>query len=123
VREVSFRMRIEKELISYLQTYGNTKETDLIEYGTKCLNLSAEKMRKTLDNMLLEGWIQKTIHDKLGVNRIYIVKGVWADFYSDIEAESLDLKNKENLKEDSKNILVEAEVIAKEKAAKEKMGR
>lgn len=80
-------VELETELIAYLRKYGNTKESDLITVGTCCFNQSAEDVKKVLKNMLIEGYVERIIHDKLGENTAYFTQGKVAEFSLQIESD------------------------------------
>ena len=46
---------LEQKIISYLCTYGNTKETDLVAYGVQRLGMSEQGMVKLIDEMVFSG--------------------------------------------------------------------
>ena len=65
-------MSVEEEVISYLETYGNTREKDLISYGAQNLGLSPEKMKKILDRMAVKNRVHRIVHNKLKPAEVYI---------------------------------------------------
>lgn len=65
-------MGVEEEVISYLETYGNTRENDLISYGAQNLGLSPEKMKKILDRMAVKNRVHRIVHNKLKPAEVYI---------------------------------------------------
>ena len=65
-------MIVEREIISYLEKYGNTRENDLICYGTQNLGLSPEKMKRILDHMAIEDRIYRIVHNKLKPAEVYV---------------------------------------------------
>jgi hypothetical protein len=56
---------LEQKIISYLCTYGNTKETDLIAYGVQRLGISKEDMVKLIDEIVFSGRIERIVHKEL----------------------------------------------------------
>jgi hypothetical protein len=56
---------LEQKIISYLCTYGNTKETDLINYGMQRLGISEGGMIKLIDEMVFTGRIERILHKEL----------------------------------------------------------
>jgi hypothetical protein len=113
---------LENELCLYLHVYGNTRESDLIDYGTKISGRTHEDLKKVLDEMIFLGRLERLLHDKLSSNVVYIAiaKGNWAvDLALSVEADALKIKDKENVIAEARRILEEAEVIA-EKRIKEK---
>ncbi len=65
-------MSVERKIVSYLETYGNTKENDLVSYGAQHLGLSPEKMKKILDRMAIKDRIHRIVHDKLKPAEVYV---------------------------------------------------
>ena len=65
-------MEVEKEIVSYLHKYGNTKESDVINYGVKKFNYSPEKMKKVIKRMMVKGDVHYIVHNKLEPPAAYI---------------------------------------------------
>lgn len=65
-------MKVEKEIISYLYEYGNTRESDLINYGVKKFAYSSEEMKKVIKRMVIKGKIHYIVHSKLEPPEVYI---------------------------------------------------
>jgi len=65
-------MKVEKEIISYLYEYGNTRESDLINYGVKKFIYSSEEMKKVIKRMVIKGKIHYIVHSKLEPPEVYI---------------------------------------------------
>ncbi len=65
-------MKVEKEIISYLYEYGNTRESDLINYGVKKFDYSSEEMKKVIKRMAIKGKIHYIVHSKLEPPEVYI---------------------------------------------------
>lgn len=65
-------MSIERQIVSYLMKYGNTRETDLISYGVQNFVQPPEKMKKIIDRMAVKGKIQRIVHNKLKPPEVYI---------------------------------------------------
>jgi len=65
-------MKVEKKIISYLYEYGNTRESDLINYGVKKFNYSSEEMKKVIKRMVIKGKIHYIVHSKLEPPEVYI---------------------------------------------------
>ena len=42
-------------LVSYLQTYGKTRESDLIEHGASLFSLPKDKTKHMVESMVSEG--------------------------------------------------------------------
>lgn len=65
-------MKVEKEIVSYLYEYGNTRESDIINYGVKKFDYSSEEMKKTVKRMVIKGKIHYIVHSKLEPPEVYI---------------------------------------------------
>lgn len=65
-------MKAEKEIISYLHEYGNTRESDLINYGIMKLNYSSEEMKKVIKRMAIKDKIHFIVHGKLEPPEVYV---------------------------------------------------
>jgi len=65
-------MKVEKEIISYLHEYGNTRESDLINYGVKKFNYSSEEMKKVIKRMAIKDEIHFIVHGKLEPPEVYV---------------------------------------------------
>jgi len=65
-------MKVEKKIISYLYEYGNTRESDLINYGVKKFDYSSEEMKKVIKRMGIKGKIHYIVHSKLEPPEVYI---------------------------------------------------
>ena len=65
-------MGVEKEIISYLYEYGNTRDSDIIHYGIGKFNYSSEKMKKVIKRMVIKGKIHYVVHSKLKPPEVYI---------------------------------------------------
>lgn len=116
-------MSIEIEIMSYLYTYGNTKGSDLLLYGTRTLGKSSKIIRSTLDRMVLEDKIRRLIHNKLGPKAVYYTLGydLPTETLVHLETEILGARGKDQteIHERALRILKEAEKVA-EKRIKEK---
>ncbi len=107
------------EFSQYLLKYGNTKETDLVEYGIKISGKTYEESRKTLDDMIVKGWAKQIAHDRLDKDNIYIARGDWPlDLALSVEAAALDVKDREKIVEEAKKIFEEAQVVAERRIRK-----
>ena len=111
-------MDIEKEVVLYLCEYGNTKESDIINYGGKRFNYSPKRMEKVIKQMVIKGKIHYIVHDKLEPPEAYIsLKEPLPPEITKILLEaSIQMKAAE---ENAQKILDEAAAIA-EKRIKEK---
>ena len=72
IRLLGNHMDVEKEIISYLYKYGNTKESDIINYGIKKFNYSSERMKKVIRRMAIKSKIHYLVHCKLEPPEAYI---------------------------------------------------
>ena len=107
-------MKVEKEIISYLYKYGNTRESDLINYGVKKFNYSSEEMKKVIKRMVIKGKIHYIVHSKLEPPEVYIsLKELLPPEITKIFLEAfIQMKAGQ---EDIQKILEEAASIAKQK--------
>jgi hypothetical protein len=62
----------EIKVISYLMTFENTREDDLVAYLMRILNKSESYVRKTLKRMIKEGKIRQIVHKKLEPQVVYL---------------------------------------------------
>ncbi len=65
-------MEVEKEIVSYLHEFGNTRESDIVNYSIKKFNYSSEKMRKIIKQMVIRDEIHYVVHGKLEPPKVYI---------------------------------------------------
>jgi len=65
-------MDMEKEIVSYLHEYGNTKENDIINYGIQKFNYSSERMKKVVRRMVIKGKVHYVVHSRLEPPEVYI---------------------------------------------------
>ena len=65
-------MKVEKGIISYLYEYGNTRESDLINYGVNKFDYSSEEMKNVIKRMVMKGEIHYVVHSKLEPPEVYI---------------------------------------------------
>ena len=65
-------MDVEKEVVSYLHEYGNTKESDIINYGVEEFNYSSKRMKKVIKRMVIKGKIHFIVHSKLETPAVYV---------------------------------------------------
>ena len=111
---------LEREFVSYLQTYGNTKESDLAEYGTRTSKLSVEDIKTVLDCMVWKGKAGRIFHDKLGPGVVYLSmeKDCLHGLAAEIEADVHDLKNKNAISEEAGEVLRAAATEAEKRIRK-----
>ncbi|MGO8806970.1 MAG: hypothetical protein ACLQO7_10290 [Candidatus Bathyarchaeia archaeon] len=116
---------LEQKIISYLCTYGNTKETDLITYGAQRLGLSEDGMVKVLDEMEFAGRIERIVHEELVPAVTYVKQGSLVPLELELLAisDSLELSEATDRQiEMIKEILDKAEAIAKKRVKNETNG-
>ncbi|TET65729.1 hypothetical protein E3J49_00880 [Candidatus Bathyarchaeota archaeon] len=107
-------MHVEKEIMSYLHKYGNTKESDIISYGAKKFNYSSEEMKKVLKRMGIKDIIHYVVHSKLEPPEVYI--SLKEPLPPDIAKVLLDaFIQMKTVEEDAQNILEKAASIADQK--------
>jgi len=119
--EKSF-LSLEQKIISYLCTYGNTKETDLITYGVQRLGLSEGDMVKLLDEMEFAGRIERILHKELAPAVTYVKRGSLVPLELELQAISDSLELSEAIDQQIemiKEILDKAEAIAKKRMKSE----
>jgi hypothetical protein len=62
----------EKKILSYLQKYGNTKESDLLDFATAKLGCCPEDMKKALNRLMVKGKIHHIVHNRLEPPQAYV---------------------------------------------------
>jgi hypothetical protein len=115
-------LSLEQKIISYLCTYGNTKETDLITYGVQRLGISEEGMLKLIDEMVFTDKIERILHKELEPAVTYIKRGSLFPLEPELQAlsDSLELKEVSNHQiEKLREILHQAEAVAKKRMKRE----
>lgn len=110
---------LEKSLLSYLNIYGNTRESDLVEFGVSFSGRPKEELAKIIDDMVANGSIRRITHHLIESNAVYIARSDLSLGLS-IESSTLDLKNKEKLAEEAKLIEREAKTVAEKRIKKSK---
>ena len=65
-------MSIESKIMSYLESFGNTKENDLINYGVHNLARSSDQMKKIIDRMAVKGKLHRVVHHRLKPPEVYV---------------------------------------------------
>ena len=65
-------MSIERKIVSYLESFGNTRENDLINYGVQNLGQSLDKTKKIIDRLAVKGKLHRIVHNKLKPPEVYI---------------------------------------------------
>jgi len=109
-------MNLEKKIISYLAKYGNTRESDLINYGRGEFNFSSETMKKAIDRMAVKGKIHRIVHNKLRPPEVYI--SLQEPLPPETLRNIIEIDISEAATEDARKILEEAAAVA-EKRMKE----
>lgn len=69
---MSQTLDIEKKILSYLRKYGNTKESDLLDYAAAKLGCRREDIKKGLDRLRVKGKIQYIVHHSLEPPQAYV---------------------------------------------------
>ena len=112
----------EDEIVNYLNGHGNTKESDLIEFGTYNLHLSSKVVKEGLDRMIREGWIEHIMHTKLKTPAVYVhLKETGLHILQQQWTEMLkpQKRDKKTLREEARRILEEAAMIAEQRTKQE----
>jgi hypothetical protein len=65
-------MNAERKILSYLETYGNTREKDLIDYAVQDFNEPPERVKKVIDCLAIKGKIHRVVHNKLRPPEVYV---------------------------------------------------
>jgi hypothetical protein len=65
-------MNTERKIVSYLESFGNTRENDLVSYGVQNLGRSTDDMKKVIDRMAVKGRLHRIVHSKLKPPEVYI---------------------------------------------------
>jgi hypothetical protein len=106
---------VEKEVVLYLHEYGNTRESDIINYGVKQFNYSSRRMKKVIKRMVIKGKIHFIVHSKLDPPAVYVsLKEPLPPEIAKILLEAFfQMKTAE---EDTQKILEEAAALAEQKS-------
>jgi hypothetical protein len=115
-------LSLAQKIISYLCTYGTTKETDLITYGMQRLGISEEYMVKVIDEMVFTGRIERIVHKELEPAVTYIKRGSLFPLEHELQAlsDSLELNEASNQQiEKLREILQRAEAVAEKRMKRE----
>lgn len=80
-----------KELILYLDKYGNTQENDLINYGVQKRGQTETSMKQLVNDMLLHGQLERVVHGELSPPVTYIKEGEVAFLEKQMQAISISL--------------------------------
>jgi len=72
LRFLETHLNVENEIVSYLTKYGNTKESDIINYGVKKFNHSSERIKKVIRRLVIKGKIHYLVHSKLEPPEAYV---------------------------------------------------
>lgn len=65
-------MSAERKILSYLETYGNTRENDLINYAVQNFHKPPEKVKKVIDRLAIKGKMHRVVHNRLKPPEVYI---------------------------------------------------
>jgi hypothetical protein len=65
-------MSAERKILSYLETYGNTREADLINYAVQNFHKPPEKVKRVVDRLAVKGRIHRVVHNKLKPPEVYV---------------------------------------------------
>jgi hypothetical protein len=115
-------LSLKQKIISYLCTYGTTKETDLITYGVQRLGLSEEGMINLIDEMVFSGRIERIVHKELEPAVNYLKRGSLFPLEHVLQAlsDSLELNEASNQQiEKLREILQRAEAVAEKRMKRE----
>ena len=116
-------LSLEKEkILAYIAKYGDTRVSDLVNYGTWKLKLHKEQIQSLLSNMVLYGELERVVHEDLETPMDYLRWGTVPRTLG-LQAHSISLNGKrldDNEINYAQAILEDAEKIA-EKRIKKKM--
>lgn len=70
--QVGDSVSMKRGLLSYLVRYGNTKESDLMEFGAKKFCCLPQDIRDIISKMVANGKIHYIVHNKLEPHEVYI---------------------------------------------------
>jgi hypothetical protein len=113
------------EILSYLYTYGNIRETDLIAFGVQTLGKSEDNIKRVVEAMVRHGRLERFMLRELEPAVVYVKNGPMTPFELKLKgfSDSLGtLKVTEGEVESVKNILAKAKSAA-EKSVKRKRTR
>jgi len=102
---------LEKKIISYLTKYGNTRESDLNNYGREQFNLPSKTMKRAIDRMAVRGEIHRIVHNKLRPPEVYI--SLKEPLPPETLRNIIEFNVSEAASEDTRKILEEATAVAK----------
>lgn len=106
-------MDFEKELVSYLEIYGNTRESDLLNYGVHNFHFSPDKVKKIVNRLAIKGKIHRLVHNKLNPPEVYVA--LEERSYPEILKNIAETKIPEGSRSEVLKILEEAAAIAKKR--------
>lgn len=72
--------KLDIKILSYLWTYGSTREIDLIDWGVRRLDQTAESLKAALDEMDDVGRIKRIVHGELEPQAVYVAIGPTLEF-------------------------------------------
>jgi hypothetical protein len=106
-------MSIENDVVSYLVKYGNTRESDIVNYGTRKFNCSSKDMKKIIDRMVVKEKIHRIVHNKLKPPQVYL--SLKEPFHPDILNALIEVDTSKAAKKEAQKILEEAAAIAEKR--------
>lgn len=106
-------MDLEEELVSYLEMYGNTRESDLLTYGVQNFHFSSDRMKKIVNRMAIKGKIHRLVHNKLNPPEVYVA--LEERSYPELLKNIVEMKIPEGSRSEVLKILEEAAAIAKKR--------
>jgi hypothetical protein len=65
-------MGAEGKILSYLETYGDTRESDLINYAVQNFSKPPEVVKRVIDRLAVKGRIHRVVHNKLKPPEVYV---------------------------------------------------
>jgi hypothetical protein len=71
---------VEIKILSYLWTYGSTRESDLIDWGVRRFDQSAESLKAVLDGMDDANKLRRIVHSELEPQAVYVAIGPTLEF-------------------------------------------
>lgn len=111
--QVDGYMDIEREIVSYLVKYGNTKESDIVNYGMRKFNRSSKDMKKVVDRIVVKGRIHRIVHNMLKPPEVYL--SLKESLYPDVLKALIEADTSEVAEKDAQKILEEAAAVAEKR--------
>jgi len=110
-------MDVETEITTYLLKYGNTKESDILNYGRRKLNHSPKLIKKIIDRAVLKGKIHRIVHNRLDPPEVYISLKEPLPPHEILKT-LMEVEVSEAVEKDAQKILDEAAAIAENRIRK-----